>query len=138
MHRREWRFSMEKDTRGQSGEEIGANEKEMIDRRGFLSGLKKWSKIVIGGALLGSGLLNAGAEKEAAAGAWANRAGGGGRAWANRAGGGGAAVVKPGGGAAVVKPGGGAAWANRAGGGGAWANRGAAWANRGTAWVNRF
>src|SRR5271157_3556616 len=129
MHRREWRFSMEKDTRGQSGEEIGANEKEMIDRRGFLSGLKKWSKIVIGGALLGSGLLNAGAEKEAEAGAWANRAGGGGRAWANRAGGGGAAVVKPGGGAA---------WANRAGGGGAWANRGAAWANRGTAWVNRF
>src|SRR5208337_733279 len=107
MHRREWRFSMEKDTRGQSGEEIGANEKEMIDRRGFLSGLKKWSKIVIGGALLGSGLLNAGAEKEAEAGAWANRAGGGGRAWANRAGGG----------AAVVKPGGAAAWANRAGGG---------------------
>ncbi len=127
---------MEKDNRGQSGEEIGANEKEIMDRRGFLIGLKKWSKIVIGGALLGSGLLNAGAEKEAEAAGWANRAGGG-AAWANRAGGG-AAVVKPGGGAAVVKPGGSAAaWANRAGGG-VWANRGAAWANRGVAWVNRF
>jgi len=120
---------MDKDPKDQKGEEISNTEQELLDRRGFLLGLKKWSKIVIGGALLGSGLLNAGAEKEAEAAAWANRGGGGG-AWANRAGGGGAAVVRP--------PGGGGAWANRAGGGGAWANRGAAWANRGGSWVNRF
>jgi hypothetical protein len=121
---------MDKDPKEQQGEDISTNEQELFDRRGFLLGLKKWSKIVIGGALLGSGLLNAGAEKEAEAAAWANRGGGGGgAAWANRAGGGGAAVGKPGGGGA---------WANRAGGGGAWANRGAAWANRGGSWVNRF
>jgi hypothetical protein len=103
-------MSMEKDTRGQLGEGISTNEEELMDRRGFLLSLKKWSQIVIGSALLGNALLNAGAEKEAASAAWANRAGGGGAAWANRAGGGGAA----------------------------WANRGAAWANRGAAWVNRF
>ena len=108
---------MEKDTRAQSDKELGATEEVLMDRRGFFSGLKKWSKIVIAGALLGTGLLNSGAEKEAEAAAWANRGGGG--AWANRAGGGGA-------------------WANHAGGGGAWANRGAAWANRGGSWVNRF
>jgi hypothetical protein len=113
---------MDKDPKDQQGEEISNNDQELLDRRGFLLGLKKWSKIVIGGALLGSGLLNAGAEKEAEAAAWANRGGGGGGAWANRAGGGGAAVVRP--------PGGGGAWANRAGGGGAWANRGGAWVNR--------
>ena len=123
---------MDKDIKEQQGEEISNNEQELMDRRGFLISLKKWSKIVIGGALLGSALLNPGTEKEAEAAAWANRGGGGGAAWANRAGGGG--------GAAVVKPaGGGAAWANRAGAGGAaWANRGAAWANRGGSWVNRF
>jgi hypothetical protein len=122
---------MDKDPKDQKGEEISNTEQELLDRRGFLLGLKKWSKIVIGGALLGSGLLNAGAEKEAEAAAWANRGGGGGgAAWANRGGGGSAAVVRP--------PGGGGAWANRAGGGGAWANRGAAWANRGGSWVNRF
>jgi hypothetical protein len=119
---------MDTDIKQQSGEEICINAQEPMDRRGFLLSLKKWSKIVIGGALLGSALLNSGPEKEAEAAAWANRAGGGG-AWANRAGGGGAVVVAPGGGGA---------WANRAGGGGAWANRGAAWANRGGAWVNRF
>lgn len=112
---------MDKDPKDQQGEEISDNDQELLDRRGFLVGLKKWSKIVIGGALLSSGLLNAGAEKTVEAAAWANRAGGGG-AWANRAGGGGAAVVRP--------PGGGGAWANRAGGGGAWANRGGAWVNR--------
>ena len=122
---------MDKDPKDQKGEEISNTEQELLDRRGFLLGLKKWSKIVIGGALLGSGLLNAGAEKEAEAAAWANRGGGGGgAAWANRGGGGSAAVVRP--------PGGGGAWANRAGGGGAWANRGAAWANRGGSWINRF
>jgi hypothetical protein len=126
---------MEKDNQEQLGEEIGASDQEMMDRRGFLSSLGKWSKIVIGGALLGSGLLNAGAEKEAEAAGWINRGGGGGRAWANRAGGGGAWANR--GGGAVVVPGG-SAWANRIGGGGVWANRGAAWANRGGSWVNRF
>ena len=67
---------MDKDPKEQQGEEISNNEQELLDRRGFLLGLKKWSKIVIGGALLGSGLLNAGAEKEAEAAAWANRGGG--------------------------------------------------------------
>jgi hypothetical protein len=116
---------MDKDIKGQQGDEISNNEQELLNRRGFLLGLKKWSKIVIGGVLVGSGLLDPGREKEAAA--WVNRGGGG--AWANRAGGGGA----------VVRPGGSAAWANHVGGGGAaWVNRGAAWANRGASWVNRF
>jgi len=111
---------MERDTEGRPGEEPGINEEKSLDRRAFLLGLKKWSKIVIGGALLGSALLNSGAEKDAEAGVWANRGGGGGGAWANHSGGGGGA------------------WVNHSGGGGAWANRGAAWANRGGAWVNRF
>jgi len=120
---------MDKDTNGQQGEEISNNEQELMDRRGFLLSLKKWSTIVIGGALVGSALLNPGTEKEAEAAAWANR-GGGGAAWANR-GGGGAAWANRGGG--------GTAWANGHGGGGAvWANRGVAWANRGVAWVNRY
>ena len=115
---------MEKDLRELHSEEEGCGEEKLMDRRGFLIGLRKWSMVVIGGALLGGTL--AGTERDANAAAWANRAGRGG-AWANRAGAGGA----------VVAPGGGA-WANRAGAGGAWANRGAAWANRGGAWVNRF
>jgi len=117
---------MDTDIKEQQDEVISANEQALLDRRGFLLGLKKWSKIVIGGALVGGALLDPGREREAAA--WVNRGGGGG-AWANHAGGG----------AAVVRPGGSAAWANRAGGGGAaWANRGGAWANRGASWVNRF
>lgn len=112
---------MDKGIKDHPSEGDCGSEKELMHRRGFLLGLKKWSKIVIGGALLGGTLLTPGVEKEAEGAAWANRAGGGG-AWANRSGGGGA-------------------WANHAGGGGAWANRGggsAAWANRGVAWVNRF
>jgi hypothetical protein len=111
---------MDMDTTGQQDEKISSSEQELMDRRGFLQSLKKWSKIVIGGAVAGSALLNHTTEVGAAG--WANRGGGGGGgggAWANRAGGGGA-------------------WANNAGGGGAWANRGAAWANRGSAWANRF
>ncbi len=108
---------MDKVQKTPENEQNGISEKELMDRRGFLRGLGKWSLAVIGCALLGDALV--GAEREAnAAGAWANRVGGGG-AWANRAGGGGA-------------------WANAVGGGGAWVNRGAAWANRGTAWINRF
>ena len=126
---------MDMDTTGHQDEEIFSSEQELMDRRGFLHSLKKWSKIVIGGALAGSALLSHSTEIEAAA--WANRGGGG--AWANKAGGGGAAWANgAGGGAAVVHPGGSAAWANKAGGTAAWANRGAAWANHGTAWVNRF
>jgi hypothetical protein len=115
---------MDKDPREQQESEIDDSREELMDRRGFLLGLKKWSKIVIGGAILGGALLNSATETEAAG--WANRAGGGG-AWANRAGGGGAWANRAGGGAVVVP-----------GGGGAWVNRGAAWANRGGSWVNRF
>jgi hypothetical protein len=117
---------MDTDIKEQQDEVISANEQALLDRRGFLLGLKKWSKIVIGGALVGGALLDPGREREAAA--WVNR--GGGAAWANRAGGGGAAWANHAGG-------GGSAWANR-GGGAAWANRGASWANRGASWVNRF
>ena len=120
---------MDKDFKGPQSEENGKREEELMDRRGFLLGLGKWSMVVIGSVLLGDALL--GAEREASAGAWANRVGGGG--WANRVGGGGA-VVTPGGAWANRGVGGGA-WAN---GGGAWVNRGGAWANRGGAWVNRF
>lgn len=108
---------MNKDFKGSKDEQDIKNEEELMCRRGFLLGLRKWSMVVIGGALAGGAVLSS--AKEANSGAWANRAGGGG-AWANRGG----------------------AWANRGGswvnGGGAWANRGAAWANRGAAWVNRF
>jgi hypothetical protein len=117
---------MDKDFERQEAEKVYDSQKETMHRRGFLLGLKKWSKVVIGGALLSSAVWNAVTEGEAEAASWANRAGAGG--WANRAG--------PGG--AVVAPRGGGAWANRAGGGGAWANRGAAWANRGGTWINRF
>ncbi len=116
---------MDKDIKDRLGDKDRSNEQKSMDRRGFLLGLKKWSKIVIGGVVLGGALLNSGTEKEAEAAGWINHRGGGG-AWANRAGGGGAAVGR------------GGAWANRAGGGGAWANRAAAWANRGGSWVNRF
>jgi hypothetical protein len=95
-------------------------EKDLQSRRDFFVGLKKWSKIVIGGVLLGGSLAYA--DKEAAGwavagrgGGWANRRGGGG--WANRRGGGG--------------------WLNRRGGGG-WLNGGGGWYNRGGSWINRW
>lgn len=75
---------------------------EREDRRRFLIGLGKWSKVVILGAVGGGALL---AERPAQArGSWANRRGGG--SWANR-------------------NAGGAGWANRrgAGLGGSWVNR---------------
>jgi hypothetical protein len=118
---------MDNDPKERQDEAVSITEQALMDRRGFLHSLQKWSKIVIGGALASSILLNSSAEVEGAG--WANRGGGGGGAWANHAGGGGV----------VVRPGGSTAWANRVGSGGAaWANRGAAWANRGSAWVNRF
>ena len=76
------------------------SREELSSRRDFLIGLKKWSKIVIGGALFAATLT--GNEEEASAGAWVNRRGGwGGGSWINRGGGG---------------------WVNRRGGGG-WINR---------------
>lgn len=110
---------MENDRESENSEKIITSEEQLLSRRNFLDGLGKWSKVVIGAAVLGGVVLNADHESHAGA-AWANRGGGGGAAWANRGGGGGAG------------------WANRGGGSAAWANRGAAWANRGGAWVNRY
>src|SRR5689334_10661243 len=90
-------------------------ERRIIARRDFLSGLRKWSAAVIGVAVFGSVLLPG----EAEAASWVNRRGswvnGGGGGWVNRGG----------------------SWINGGGGGVAWANRGVAWANRGAAWINR-
>jgi len=70
------------------------------NRRDFLIGLGRWSKIVIGAAILGG--LAAG-QSAVQAGAWVNRRGGGGGGWIN---------------------GGGGGWINgRGGGGGGWINR---------------
>ena len=118
---------MEQDLRSQEHEESINKEEKQLNRRGFLLRLRKWSMVVIAGALADGALLSF--DKKADAAGWANRAGGGG-AWGNRAGGGGAWANRGGGG--------GGAWANRAGGGGAWANRGAGWINRGGSWINRF
>jgi len=74
-------------------ENNASNEKELLNRRDFMIGLKKWSKAVIGGALLAGALT----DREASAAAWIN----GGRSWIN---------------------GGGGGWVNRRGGGG-WINR---------------
>ncbi|MCM8620946.1 MAG: hypothetical protein NFW16_04205 [Candidatus Accumulibacter sp.] len=81
-----------------------ADDPMLTGRRDFLRSLNKWSKVVIGSALFGGAMLKLGAVPDAEAGAWANRAGGGG-AWANRGG----------------------AWANR---GGTWINGGGSWVNR--------
>lgn len=75
------------------------SREELCSRRDFLIGLKKWSKIVIGGAVFAATLTEN--PQEASAG-WINRRGGwGGGSWINRGGGG---------------------WVNRRGGGG-WINR---------------
>lgn len=122
---------MDKNSKEQQGEEISNNMQASMDRRDFLRSLKKWSKIVIGGALVGSALLS-GNETQAAA--WANRGGGGG-AWGNH--GGGTTWVNRAGGGGWGNHGGGSAWGNH-GGGTSWANRGAGWANHGSTWINRF
>ena len=88
-------------------------QQQLVSRRDFLAGLRKWSAAVIGVAVCGAVLLS---EEEAAGwvnhrGSWINGAGAGGwinrrTTWVNGAGGGGGA------------------WVNRAGGGGgAWVNR---------------
>ena len=69
---------------------VVSGEEKLLTRRDFLTGLGKWSKVVIGAAIGGGALLAAVGQAEAYGGAWANRGGGGGgAAWANRAGGGG-------------------------------------------------
>jgi hypothetical protein len=132
---------MAKDDKLEPTEEL-LDEEELVSRRDFLVGLGKWSKIVIGLALLGGTLALP--ENEAAAAAfswnnggtgvgWANHGGGG---WSNRYGGGG--WGNQGGGGWGNRGGGG--WNNR-GGGGTWGNRvgGGGWANRrgGGGWLNR-
>ncbi len=133
----------------ESNEEINMSdeEKELVSRRDFLAGLKKWSAIVIGGAILGGALPTQ--EARAAwvngrGGAWVNGRGGyhGGGSWVNRYGGGGGGWVNRyggyGGGSWVNRYGGygyGGGWVNRYGGGGGWVNyRGGG----GGSWVNRY
>ena len=113
---------MEDESKTIDSKEIDTVEVGLMNRRDFLDGLGKWSKIVIGATIFGGAVLSADHEAEA----WVNRAGG----WVNR-GGGGAGWVNRGGG-------GGAGWVNRSGGSAAWANRGAGWANRGGSWINRY
>jgi hypothetical protein len=89
---------------GEDARSSAPSEEDLQSRRDFLIGLGRWSKIVIGAALLGGISAEA---PDAEAGAWVNRRGGyGGGAWVNN------------------RYGGGGAWVNhRGGGGGAWANR---------------
>ena len=106
----------EKQTEEPATQNEGADEERVLmRRRDFLQGLKKWSKAVVGGIVLGK-LLD-GSEAKAnwvnrrgtwvngVAGGWLNRGGSwvnGGSAWVNRTGGG---------------------WLNGHGGGGSWINR---------------
>ncbi|GAK53178.1 predicted membrane protein [Candidatus Moduliflexus flocculans] len=76
-------------------------EQELLSRREYLVSLKKWSKVVIGGVVLG-GML---AGTNSAEAGWVNRRGG----WVN------------GGGGGWINGGGGGGWIN--GGGGGWINR---------------
>ncbi len=89
---------MDKENKSQQPAYV-SDEEDVVSRREYLIGLKKWSKVVIGGVLLGC--LLAHTDKEAEAGSWVNRRGG----WADRG------------------------WANRRGGGGTWANRKGGWGN---------
>ena len=129
---------MENDKKANDYQQIDTGDDGLLDRRDFLDGLGKWSKIVIGVAVFGGALLSADEEAEARS-AWANRGGGGGGGgWANRGGGGGGWANGGGGGGWVNRSGGGAGWINGGGGSAGWINRGAAWANRGGSWVNRY
>ncbi len=78
-----------------------SDENKLINRREFFVGLKKWSKVVIGGAIAGSVAANGVQEAQAAS--WINRRGG----WNNRK-------------TSWLNGGG---WTNRRGGGSAWINR---------------
>ena len=76
---------MADDSELEQGEE-SAHEERLVGRRDFLRGLKKWSAVVIGGAVLGhlaapearAGWVNRGG------GGWVNGRGGGGGSWVNR------------------------------------------------------
>src|SRR5690349_8189580 len=110
---------MTEDPRIEQSEDAGA-EPELLSRREYLVGLKKWSAAVIGAALVGAIL----APEEARAGGWVNRRGyGGGGAWANRSGG----WVNGRAGWVNAIGGGGSAWVN--GGGGGWINGRGGWIN---------
>ncbi|MBF0509900.1 MAG: hypothetical protein HQK57_13370, partial [Deltaproteobacteria bacterium] len=56
---------MDEDLKPQQGKEGFDHDEELMDRRSFLVGLRKWSKIVIGSALVRGALLNSGSEVEA-------------------------------------------------------------------------
>ncbi len=120
---------MEDDKKAIDSQEVDTGDDGLLNRRDFLDGLGKWSKIVIGAAVFGGALLSADEEAEARS-AWANRGGGGGGGgWANRGGGGGGWVNRSGGGGG---------WINGGGGGGGWINRGGGWINGGGSWINRY
>lgn len=59
---------MSDDLKSQQAENT-ADDTLLMGRRDFLRGLNKWSKVVIGSALLGGTMLKLGAVREAEAGA---------------------------------------------------------------------
>ncbi len=120
-----------------------SDDQELINRREFFIGLKKWSKIVIGSAVIGGAGTSTLISPGCGGGSWVNGGGGwidggysgwgnGVSGWVNRRGGwvnrGGGWVNRSGGSAgrsgsrswANAKSGGG--WANRRGGAGGWSN----------------
>lgn len=99
---------------------------EQRGRRDFLVSLGRWSKVVIGGALLGGALAP---ERDAGAVGWGNRGGGHGGSWVNLGGGGWGGSWGWGGGSGGWYNGGRGSWYN----GGGWYDR--PWYNR--PWYNR-
>ena len=95
---------------------------DIDERRSFLIGLGKWSKVIVGGALFG-GLMSA-QQTAHARGAWVNRRGGGGGYRGGYRGGGGGRWINGRGGyrGGSAARGYGGSWVNRRGGGG-WINR---------------
>lgn len=97
----------------QSGPDATATDEERQNRRDFLIGLGRWSKVVIGTAIFG-GLASTSAEAEAG---WINRRGG----WINGRGRPGGGWINGGRGGGWINGGGG--WVNGRGGRGSWLNR---------------
>jgi hypothetical protein len=97
---------MDKEDKLEQSEEL-QHEEELLSRRDFLFGLKKWSKVVIGVAVGGALVL-----QDNAADAWYNRRGWGNGGWGNRGWGN-------------------HGWGNRGWGNGGWLNRrgGGGWLN---------
>ncbi len=113
---------MDEERNPDQAEEAPDTEEELLCRRDFLLGLKKWSKVAIAAALAGGALAASSKESDAGSAGWINR-GDGGRAWVN------------GGGGWVNRYGGGGSWGNRyGGGGGGWVNR---YGGGGAGWINR-